>query len=202
MSYAYSLRQQAAWVREAIDPATPETQRITLDDVDVDELEAAAAEIDRLTKQLVKANRALAIISYMDAQCGEDALKMRSIATDVTMWDRPDSMWWYGKNYGPGGTQWQPIDTAPRDGKPIIGYSTEGVSYVCWSRGDSWVFFEDHKGNRWHFEPTHWMPHPELPHLTDDPKRKLTGAEIRAYQEKHHVGFYDAKAALTDEDKP
>lgn len=48
-----------------------------------------------------KARRALAIISYMDAQCGEDAMKMRSIATDVTLWDRPDSMWWHGRNYGP-----------------------------------------------------------------------------------------------------
>lgn len=49
MSYAYSLRQQAAWIREALDPSTPETQRITLDDIDVEELEAAANEIDRLS---------------------------------------------------------------------------------------------------------------------------------------------------------
>lgn len=54
----------------------------------------AKLEIERLRK-------ALAIISYMDAQCGADALKMRSIATDITMWGRPDSMWWYGKDYGP-----------------------------------------------------------------------------------------------------
>lgn len=52
MSYPDSLRQQAAWIREALDPATPETQRITLDDVDVDELEAAATYIEKLERDL------------------------------------------------------------------------------------------------------------------------------------------------------
>ncbi len=52
MSYADSLRQQAAWVREALDPATPDTQRITFDDIDVDEIEAAAAHMDRMTAAL------------------------------------------------------------------------------------------------------------------------------------------------------
>jgi hypothetical protein len=51
--------------------------------------------------RLARAERALAIISYMSAQCGGDAMKMRDIATDVTLWDRPDSMWWHGKDYGP-----------------------------------------------------------------------------------------------------
>jgi hypothetical protein len=48
MTYPASLRQQAAWVREALDPATPDTQRITLGDVDVEELEAAADRIEAL----------------------------------------------------------------------------------------------------------------------------------------------------------
>lgn len=48
MSYADSLRQQARWIKEALDPATPKTQRIDLGDVDTDELEAAADELDRL----------------------------------------------------------------------------------------------------------------------------------------------------------
>jgi hypothetical protein len=30
--------------------------------------------------------------------------------------------------------------------------------------------------------------------------RAVTGAEIRAYQEEHRVGFYDAKAALKTAD--
>jgi hypothetical protein len=52
MTYPASLRQQAAWVREALDPATPDTQRITLGDVDVEELEAAAARIEVLEAAL------------------------------------------------------------------------------------------------------------------------------------------------------
>lgn len=52
MSYADSLRQQAAWIREAIDPTTPDTQRITLDDIDTDEIEAAAKYIDKLEQEL------------------------------------------------------------------------------------------------------------------------------------------------------
>jgi hypothetical protein len=50
MTYPASLRQQAAWVRESLDPATPDTQRITLGDVDVEELEAAADHIEALEK--------------------------------------------------------------------------------------------------------------------------------------------------------
>ncbi len=55
MSYADSLRQQARWIREALDPKTPESQRIELQDVDVDELEAAADEIERLQSEHVMA---------------------------------------------------------------------------------------------------------------------------------------------------
>jgi len=47
--YASSLRQQARWVREAVaDPASH--QAIALDDIDTDELDAAADEIERLRK--------------------------------------------------------------------------------------------------------------------------------------------------------
>ena len=52
MTYPASLRQQAAWVREALDPATPDTQRITLGDVDVEELEAAADRIEQLEERM------------------------------------------------------------------------------------------------------------------------------------------------------
>ncbi len=48
--YPTSLRQQAKWIEEALDPATPETQRIDLGDVDLDELRAAADVIERLEK--------------------------------------------------------------------------------------------------------------------------------------------------------
>jgi hypothetical protein len=52
MTYPASLRQQAAWIREALDPATPDTQRITLGDVDVEELEAAADRIEQLEERM------------------------------------------------------------------------------------------------------------------------------------------------------
>ena len=50
MSYADSLRQQARWIKEALDPNTPKTQRIDLGDIDTDELEAAANELERLQR--------------------------------------------------------------------------------------------------------------------------------------------------------
>jgi hypothetical protein len=59
--------------------------------------------------------------------------------------------------------QWQPIETAPKDGKPILGFSTEGASRVCWHRNGSWIFFRNHKGDEWAFHPTHWMSLPALP---------------------------------------
>ncbi len=50
MSYAASLRQQAKWIREALDPSTPDAQRIDMGDIDVDELESAAKELERLQR--------------------------------------------------------------------------------------------------------------------------------------------------------
>jgi hypothetical protein len=58
--------------------------------------------------------------------------------------------------------QWQPIETAPRDGTVILiaTYAAWALSY--WDDG-SW---------RWgvrkeEMEPTHWMPLPLLPEVTD-----------------------------------
>lgn len=79
-------------------------------------------------------------------------------------------------------TGWQPIKTAPQDGRPILGYSNEGVSYVCWYQGNvGWVFFQNHKGDRFWFEPTHWMPLPSLP-STDSQPSKSTG-KVCAYHD-------------------
>lgn len=44
--YAASLRQQARWIREALDNSVPAEQRIGLEDIDCDELEAAADYIE------------------------------------------------------------------------------------------------------------------------------------------------------------
>jgi hypothetical protein len=72
MTYPASLRQQAAWVREALDPATPDTQRITLGDVDVEELEAAADHIEKL-------EAALRIIAGYE-QCIDNLMSNQNIA--------------------------------------------------------------------------------------------------------------------------
>jgi hypothetical protein len=52
------------------------------------------------------------------------------------------------------------------DGKPILGFSNKGVSYVCWWRPNGWCFFESHKGDRFYFEPNQWMPLPAAPNCT------------------------------------
>jgi uncharacterized protein (DUF3084 family) len=51
MSASDSLRQQVKWIREALDPSTPRSQRIGLEDVDVEEIEAAGDELDELHAQ-------------------------------------------------------------------------------------------------------------------------------------------------------
>lgn len=52
MSYAASLRQQAKWIREALDPDFDPLMKITLDDIDIDEIESAADYIDVLVEAL------------------------------------------------------------------------------------------------------------------------------------------------------
>ena len=62
---------------------------------------------------------------------------------------------------------WQPIETAPSDGTPILAYSTEGVVYVAWLTSSGWCFFQNFKNDRWCFDPTHWMKLPPLPAVAD-----------------------------------
>ena len=73
---------------------------------------------------------------------------------------------------------WQPIKTAPKDGKPVLIYQPEEairnyntgfsvnlppVVYVCmWESGiSSWVEAEGEQYSS--FDPTHWMPLPKPP---------------------------------------
>lgn len=86
-------------------------------------------------------------------------------------------------------TEWQPIETAPRDGRELL--MTDGKTIrVCYPKlfprplsmggtddgdhttdsraGDVWEYFRDDKyapGHTWSMVPTHWMPLPELPHV-------------------------------------
>lgn len=74
-------------------------------------------------------------------------------------------------------TDWQPIETAPRDGTAVLGYgvapySEDGmeITVVCWVENEKFPHlsgwhsrysgFEDLNTSR---QPTHWMPLPEPP---------------------------------------
>lgn len=69
--------------------------------------------------------------------------------------------------------QWQPWETAPKDGKPFLATwsDTRGDRYVQpvrWLNGQ-WLHTWDH--GQLQAEPTHWMPLPTPP-ATPAPPRK------------------------------
>ena len=56
---------------------------------------------------------------------------------------------------------WQPIETAPKDGTPILGnsnYSGVQIAQMSWTDGGWWIDKLDLLD-----APTHWMPLPVLP---------------------------------------
>lgn len=61
--------------------------------------------------------------------------------------------------------QWQPIETAPKDGTPILAVSEahikEGWSPQVIEWSDVWMYSECF--DEFMFEPTHWMPIPAAP---------------------------------------
>lgn len=63
-------------------------------DAAADLVREARGEIERLAT-------AVAAVSHCSAQNGEDAMAMRKIATDASLWHRPESMWWHGRGDGP-----------------------------------------------------------------------------------------------------
>ena len=57
--------------------------------------------------------------------------------------------------------EWQPIETAPRDGTELLLYQQEAGIQVSW-----WGHDPDNQDTGWVGsvpEPTHWMPLPEPP---------------------------------------
>lgn len=79
-------------------------------------------------------------------------------------------------------SEWQPIETAPRDGRKLLMTDGENI-HVCYPKmfprplhpetdlnvsmaGDRWEYFRDNvnaPGHTWSMCPTHWMPLPPLP---------------------------------------
>ena len=60
-------------------------------------------------------------------------------------------------------TEWQPIETAPRDGTEILAAQlvreTEWIRQVCVFFAGEWMVSWDHRS----MDPSHWMPLPEPP---------------------------------------
>jgi len=56
---------------------------------------------------------------------------------------------------------WQPIETAPKDGTGVLVYSNGRVVSAYFSKSqDEWLeVIHDYS----FYDPTHWMPLPELP---------------------------------------
>jgi hypothetical protein len=62
--------------------------------------------------------------------------------------------------------EWQPIETAPKDGTPVLGYrDVDGVmATVYWTTWGGWSLVAPGgyaEEDDW--EPTHWMPLPDPP---------------------------------------
>jgi len=69
-------------------------------------------------------------------------------------------------------SEWQPIETAPRDGTPVLCYyppegGDDGVCEVYSSLGDGYYeFLLDGR------DPTHWMPLPDPPNSVENSVKK------------------------------
>ena len=63
--------------------------------------------------------------------------------------------------------EWQPIETAPKDGSRILAVSADAAfGVVVWSSilGGTWVLAcSDGQALNYYLDPTHWMPLPEPP---------------------------------------
>lgn len=68
--------------------------------------------------------------------------------------------------------EWQPIETAPKDGTAILVYTGSGWYVTAWLQGDDtdagidWWYVDDNKHGPYPLRgnsPTHWMPLPNPP---------------------------------------
>lgn len=56
---------------------------------------------------------------------------------------------------------WQPIETAPRDGQRVLLWSSQWTAPACGIWGNAWTVGYDLPP--YLYEPTHWMPLPPPP---------------------------------------
>lgn len=65
--------------------------------------------------------------------------------------------------------QWQPIETARKDGTYVIGLFNGVVAQMKWSNGGRRYCYHWMALGRWTpIEPTHWIPMPEPPNIKID----------------------------------
>lgn len=55
-------------------------------------------------------------------------------------------------------TEWQPIETAPKDGRDILGFAPKSGCVVVEWGGDRWRNYDYQP-----IDPTHWQPLPQPP---------------------------------------
>lgn len=69
-------------------------------------------------------------------------------------------------------TPWQPIETAPRDGTPLLGFVPSyyqgkgGICLLIWLKNAREPDGHWYDGHAFKTDPTHWMPLPEPPKET------------------------------------
>lgn len=67
---------------------------------------------------------------------------------------------------------WQPIETAPRDGRKILGWSVaDGVGIFYW--GNGWSDMGSEATGQYGATPTHWRPLPAPPSEDVQPETSL-----------------------------
>lgn len=67
------------------------------------------------------------------------------------------------------GNDWQPIETAPNDGRRVLVWCEDWVAPLTASsvlKGQLWE--PDYVREPFKYQPTHWMPIPEPPYKTRD----------------------------------
>ena len=65
--------------------------------------------------------------------------------------------------------EWQPIETAPRDGQAILAWDENETWEIAYRQRGKWRYGP--KG--YSFNPTHWMPLPDPPKTLDKPPPSL-----------------------------
>lgn len=78
-------------------------------------------------------------------------------------------------------SEWQPIETAPKDGSYVLVWAESGHEFARWFRaGECWIRAEDMQ-NLWGEDaPTHWMPLPAPPSTDRSPSPATLHKELSA----------------------